>query len=1040
MSSPTRFLLPLLLLSVLLVAYPALAQSPAPTLLASPSPTPLPPTPTPPPAYMVIQPTPTPAPTPQGSLLSQVWDKNQEAIILAVITTLITGIIIGVFLKRIASTLADWAGRLFHFLFDRFASAPLLRWRYDKAYRRALENRVQMLAASNIVDREMKLDEIYVPVGLTEETQTDTAAAFEDMIQWDEDRRRRQRARTVEPWAAVRRFPRMVVMGEPGAGKTTYLSHLALLCARRERLDTHTPIFARLRDLVEVDQLEDALPQVFAELNFPNADRFIERRLKANRCLILLDGLDEVETPEQHQHLIKLVQEFSNHAVRDEARNGTPGNVVIVSSRTHSYQHSAQLSGFTKTEVMDFDDPTIERFVNKWFDPQHLRPLAPRLLDTLAKNRRFRELARNPLLLLLIVDHYGREHWLPDGRADLYDRCIDTRIARWNERRGTHRGRFGKMDKRRMLRELALHLFQTRHQGLLKEDVLCDWLTTFIAENNIQAVQAGKGISFRPEDFLTEVVEDSGLIRERALGRYGFSHLTLQEYFTAEGAARLGATEGADLLSDHLADPGAQETILLYCGLADDAGPLLEEITLRAQTRDGGMWLLAGRCLAERAPKVTEESKGATAYSLLSLVRRAEAGEKTALTPTESNQALRLLPVVASPAALADYARELLTTGASHDTLLAARLLPEDADSALRTEVSRRLELLTRTGEETERRVAAAALGQVATADEAALSALRERLADTDLATRAESIRALARLGAKDEATLAALLRLYADDPANLVRHAALEALLALGQAEMVGMVLVPAGRFLMGSADGDPDARENEMPQHEVYVPDFHIDRTPVTNAQYRSFVEADGYTQADYWAEAVEAGRWRDGAYIDYYDKKPRTQPRFWEDSKWNGAQQPVVGVSWYEALAYARWAGKQLPSEAEWEKAAGWDPAAGHKRRYPWGDEWREDRANTKEAGHEKTTPVENYPEGASPCGAVDMIGNVWEWCQTAYRDYPYNPDDGREELGGGDDVIRVLRGSSWAADRTRARCACRGRNYPWNRNYFYFGFRC
>jgi formylglycine-generating enzyme required for sulfatase activity len=279
---------------------------------------------------------------------------------------------------------------------------------------------------------------------------------------------------------------------------------------------------------------------------------------------------------------------------------------------------------------------------------------------------------------------------------------------------------------------------------------------------------------------------------------------------------------------------------------------------------------------------------------------------------------------------------------------------------------------------------------------------------------------------------------LHADDPADLVRHASLEALLALGQADMVGMILVPAGRFLMGSPVGDPDARENETPQHEVYLPDFYIDRTPVTNAQYRRFVEAGGYAQADYWTEAVDAGRWKDGAYIDY-DKKPRSQPALWENSRWNGDQQPVVGVSWYEALAYARWAGKRLPGEAEWEKAAGWDPDAGRKRRYPWGDQWREGRANTKEAGHEVTTPVENHPEGASPCGALDMAGNVWEWCRTAYKDYPYDPDDGREELGGGGAVGRVLRGGSWYTDKARARCAFRGGDYPWG-GVNDDGFRC
>jgi formylglycine-generating enzyme required for sulfatase activity len=251
-------------------------------------------------------------------------------------------------------------------------------------------------------------------------------------------------------------------------------------------------------------------------------------------------------------------------------------------------------------------------------------------------------------------------------------------------------------------------------------------------------------------------------------------------------------------------------------------------------------------------------------------------------------------------------------------------------------------------------------------------------------------------------------------------------------------MVLIPAGPFLMGSPDGDPDARRDEKPQHEVYLPDFYIDRTPVTNAQYRRFVEAGGYAQANYWTEAADAGRWKDGAYIDY-DDEPRAQPYFWEDTKWNGDRQPVVGVSWYEALAYARWAGKRLPGEAEWEKAAGWDPDAGRKRRYPWGDEWREGCANTEEAGRGVTTPVETYLQGASPCGALDMAGNVWEWCQTAYKAYPYDPDDGREELGGGDEVMRVLRGGSWYTDKAWARCACRDGFDPWNWN-FYGGFRC
>lgn len=327
-------------------------------------------------------------------------------------------------------------------------------------------------------------------------------------------------------------------------------------------------------------------------------------------------------------------------------------------------------------------------------------------------------------------------------------------------------------------------------------------------------------------------------------------------------------------------------------------------------------------------------------------------------------------------------------------------------------------------------------------------AALRANLLHPDPATRAEAARALARLGAADAETVAALLRLYPDDPADAARHAALEALLALGRHADVGMVLVPAGEFLMGSADDDREAEKDERPQQRVYLPAYALDRTPVTNAQYRRFIAAGGYGNPAYWKEAAAAGRWKDGAYLDYYqDNKPQTEPRLWKDSRFNGDQQPVVGISWYEALAYARWAGKRLPTEAEWEKAASWAEGQGgggargqgRKLRYPWGDEWDAKRCNTKEAGPGRTTPVGAYspalhPElvegGDSPYGAADMAGNVFEWCSSAYRGYPYDPNDGREELGGGD-VGRVLRGGSWYTDRKWVRCAFRHWLGPWLR---------
>ena len=189
-----------------------------------------------------------------------------------------------------------------------------------------------------------------------------------------------------------------------------------------------------------------------------------------------------------------------------------------------------------------------------------------------------------------------------------------------------------------------------------------------------------------------------------------------------------------------------------------------------------------------------------------------------------------------------------------------------------------------------------------------------------------------------------------------------------------------------------------------------FFIGRYPVTNAQYRRFMEAGGYGKREYWSD--EGWQWK--------QKKGWTEPRYWHDPKWNQPDQPVVGVSWYEAEAYARWAGMRLPTEREWEKAArGIDG-----REYPWGDGFDQDRCNTRESGTGKTTPVGKYsPQGDSPYGLADAAGNVWEWCADWYDVYK----DAKE-----------LRGGSWTSDQRGALCSFQYRLNSRDR-LEYWGFR-
>jgi formylglycine-generating enzyme required for sulfatase activity len=159
---------------------------------------------------------------------------------------------------------------------------------------------------------------------------------------------------------------------------------------------------------------------------------------------------------------------------------------------------------------------------------------------------------------------------------------------------------------------------------------------------------------------------------------------------------------------------------------------------------------------------------------------------------------------------------------------------------------------------------------------------------------------------------------------------------------------------------------------------------------------------------------------------------------------AAHPVVNISWRDALAYCQWLNQRwqsevkgltlrLPTEAEWEKAArGTDG-----RTYPWGNDFDKTTCNTCEGGERNTTPVGAYsPQGDSPYGAVDMVGNVWEWCHSLYKPYPYQVDDGRENEV--DDGARMLRGGSWVGNQVSACCAFRNANSPANR-YDLYGFR-
>jgi iron(II)-dependent oxidoreductase len=254
--------------------------------------------------------------------------------------------------------------------------------------------------------------------------------------------------------------------------------------------------------------------------------------------------------------------------------------------------------------------------------------------------------------------------------------------------------------------------------------------------------------------------------------------------------------------------------------------------------------------------------------------------------------------------------------------------------------------------------------------------------------------------------------------------------------------VLVDGGPFVMGT-DLDAWAYDNERPAHMVDVAPFYIDTAPVTNSAYLAFVEAGGYDDARWWTEAGWAHRQEAGLVAPQFWRKEcegvwsRLRFGWREDLPPN---EPVCHVSWFEADAYARWAGKRLPTEAEWEKAAASEPGGG-KRRFPWGDAApTAERANLGQRLY-RPAPVGAYPKGISPWGCEQMIGDVWEWTSSDFQPYPgyhWFPYREYSEVFLGPDY-KVLRGGSWATHPSAIRSTFRNWDYPIRRQIF-AGFRC
>jgi formylglycine-generating enzyme required for sulfatase activity len=229
-------------------------------------------------------------------------------------------------------------------------------------------------------------------------------------------------------------------------------------------------------------------------------------------------------------------------------------------------------------------------------------------------------------------------------------------------------------------------------------------------------------------------------------------------------------------------------------------------------------------------------------------------------------------------------------------------------------------------------------------------------------------------------------------------------------------------------AALGDP--RIGAAGALRIAIPDAScaIDRYPVTVQAFSAFIAGGGYRERRWWSD--EGWAWRDAGAI-------RT-PRFWDEAEWASyliANHPVVGVSYYEAEAYAAFVGARLPSAAEWEMAAGGSPP----RKYPWGDEWREDACGMRGFGPRSTVPIGVFPKGRSPLGVSDMVGCVWQWCSDPF--VGWGDAEGKDDDGTRFEAVsrRTTCGGAW--NTLAWSLTCQSRNgFPKTARFSNLGFRC